>query len=132
VFELRNLYQKVFPEEELQPIDEQNAETSKIYKIEYTLNLLPRLGEHFDLDPKTGIEFLVKQEHTLMELCGSTEELEVFDSKTLKQVIDFKWEAYAKHFMYLGCTMHFFYLFTISINVIEVFERVNVENNALY
>lgn len=56
----------MFPEEELEEIDENNAETSKIFKINYTLNLLPRLGEHFDQDPKTGEYRLVTQEMTLM------------------------------------------------------------------
>ena len=68
----------------------------------------------------------------MLELCGSTSELEVFDSQTLAQVIDFKWKAYARNFMYMGCFFHFFYIFTISVNVVEVFERVQTKNNALY
>ena len=99
------------------------AETGKIFKINYTLNLLPRLGEHYYQDPKTDEYKMVTPECSLMELCGATEELDIFECPALTQVIDFKWDAYARNFMYMGCFFHFFYLFTIMVYVVEIYVR---------
>jgi hypothetical protein len=45
IFELRYSYRKVFPDEKFD--DAQDAKTaSKVYKIAYTINLLPRVGMH--------------------------------------------------------------------------------------
>lgn len=39
IYEIRNHYQTVFPEEEFQEAAE-NVQSDKVYKIKYTLNLL--------------------------------------------------------------------------------------------
>ena len=56
-----------------------------------------------------------------MGLCESTEELDIFETESLKEMIDFKWENYARKFHLFGCFMHFTYVFTMSIFVFEVY-----------
>lgn len=56
--------------------DDEQEEDTKIYKIGYMLNLLPNIDETHD---------------SLMEACGETEELEIFECKVLRDYIEFKW-----------------------------------------
>jgi hypothetical protein len=54
----------------------------KIYKIKYTFNMLPSL--------------LNTEGVTLMEACGNTSELEIFEAVALTDLIEFKWKAYGR------------------------------------
>ena len=47
---------------------------------------------------------------SLMEACGETEELEMFECKVLRDYIEFKWQQYAGKFHYLGAIIHLSYL----------------------
>ena len=51
IFSIRNDYYKVFPEQELREIDEndKDVDNSKIYKIKYMINLLPSIAEYRDV-----------------------------------------------------------------------------------
>lgn len=59
IFVVRKAYRDVFPENEFSPIDKQNDDdklnSSKIYKIKYNINLLTKIGCHFQeiVDPET-------------------------------------------------------------------------------
>ena len=63
LFLLRQHYKTVFPEDEFIPLDEQKTtgvkvDNSKVYKIKYSLNLLPSIGTylHKETDPYTKQE----------------------------------------------------------------------------
>ena len=56
--------------------ENEHNEDQKIYKIGYILNLLPNIDESMD---------------SLMEACGETDELEIFECKVLRDFIEFKW-----------------------------------------
>ena len=45
-----------------------------MYKIKYTLNILPIIGEHFSGDE------LVKEETKLLDICVNSDELCIFDT----------------------------------------------------
>jgi hypothetical protein len=47
---------------------------NKVYKIKYSANLLPTVGEHFELDGS-----IARADVSLMGLLCESEELEVFD-----------------------------------------------------
>ena len=47
----------------------------KMYKIKYTLNILPIVGEHFNDKNE-----LVREDIKIMDLCQDSEELCVFDT----------------------------------------------------
>ena len=64
-FHLRNKYNEVFPYlEKEEQVQQKISDTgAKVYKIKYTLNLLPSIDEFED---------------SLMNACGETEEIEIF------------------------------------------------------
>lgn len=52
IFDLRNKYKTVFPEDEFDDLTnddgtiKETIDSSKIFKIKYTINLLPQIGTH--------------------------------------------------------------------------------------
>ena len=45
-FHIRDYYKRVFPEENFDPIDGKDVSGVPVYKIKYSINLLPIIGEH--------------------------------------------------------------------------------------
>ena len=95
------MYSEIFKDFNNDEIHEHN-EDQKIYKIGYILNLLPNIDESMD---------------SLMEACGETDELEIFECKVLRDFIEFKWNQYAGKFHYIGATIHSVYLLTFNFYV---------------
>ena len=56
-----------------------------------------------------------------MALCSETEELEVFETDALKDIIDFKWRMYGRKHHFLGMAMHMLYTAMINIYVSEAY-----------
>lgn len=56
-----------------------------------------------------------------MELCTDSDELDIFNEQIIKDLIQFKWDAYARTFHYFGAIMHFQYLVTIIVYVYLVY-----------
>jgi hypothetical protein len=82
----------------------------KVYKIKYILNLLPGT---INRDLKDG-------ELLMMEVLSETEELDIFRTKVVYDLVEFKWNAYAKYIHYLGASLHLAYniVFFIYVNTI--------------
>jgi|TARA_B110000285_G_scaffold78424_1_gene90299 hypothetical protein len=57
-----------------------------------------------------------------MGLLNATEELDVFGTKSVQELITFKWDSYALSHHLIGCFLHFFYLIIlmIYINIIYI------------
>lgn len=89
---------------------------NKVYKIKYSANLLPTVGEHFELDGS-----LVRQDVSLMGLLCESEELEIFDQKVIEDIINFKWDNYARNWHYTGAVMHLFYVTVFTIYIYSVY-----------
>ena len=61
IFQIRKHYSTIFPEEEFTPMDKMSYnekkkfDSTRIYKIKYSINLLPSLGTsiHYNFDPYT-------------------------------------------------------------------------------
>jgi len=49
-FHVRYHYKNVFPENKFESIEGKNVGGSSVYKIKYSINLLPVIGEHMDID----------------------------------------------------------------------------------
>ena len=75
-FHIRHKYLELFPDLKPNLEIDIDDEDQKVYKIQYTLNLLPNIDESVD---------------SLMEACGETDELEIFECEVLKNFIEFKW-----------------------------------------
>jgi hypothetical protein len=58
---------------------------------------------------------------SLMALCSETEELEMFETEAMKDIIDFKWRMYGRRHHMLGMTMHMLYSLMINIYVSEAY-----------
>lgn len=66
-----------------------------------------------------------------MQLCGETEELEIFETEALQQVIQFKWDTYGRNHHLLGCIMHLFYTFILILYVKQSY-IVESEDQIIY
>ena len=80
-----------------------NNPDQKLYKIQYTLNLLP------DMD--------LGEDGSLMNALGDIEELEIFENKVVKDLIEFKWKQYAGKFHYMGASIHVIYVLIFNYYV---------------
>lgn len=63
---------------------------------------------------------------TLMDTIGNTDELSIFESKTLITYIEFKWDSYAAKIHRIGAVLHLIYLisFSILVNVIYIYKSL--------
>ena len=89
------------------PIPGEKQEDDRIYKISYTLNLLPSIKCCDDAP-------------SLMAICNEMtepEELDIFNSKTLLDFVDYKWNTYGYKIHYIGVAAHIFYLLTVTIYI---------------
>jgi len=122
IFHLRYHYRDVFPEPEfaLQDNKEGSAkiDASKAYKIKYRLNLLPVVGQYLQEEREDKANASLKNDDVaLMDLLGATEELEIFDSETLQQYIEFKWLKYGRAHFIFGSCMHCLYVLMLMIYI---------------
>lgn len=63
-----------------------------------------------------------------MDLIGATEELEIFDSETLQQYIEYKWLTYGQAHFIFGCCMHCLYvlMLIVYINLTYLYDEASV------
>ena len=92
--------------------ERQPRENEKYFKIKYSLNILPaatyRDGECVGIND-------------LLDCLGSTNELEIFDTKIVRDFYEFEWINFAMHIHYLGALLHFIYMITFVVYVNEVY-----------
>jgi hypothetical protein len=97
----------VFPELYSQRMEEELAREdpdARFFKISYTLNLLPRVDkDHFD--------------GNMMDIFGSTEQLEVFKTKVVQDIIRFKWQSYGQYVHQTAASFHIVYVVTFLIHL---------------
>ena len=57
-----------------------------------------------------------------MALCTDSTELDIFETLTLSELIQFKWETFARRHHLFGCIMHMTYMLTLVfyINVVYI------------
>ena len=54
-----------------------------MYKITYSINILPQIGEYIKDSEDDGHKEYINSENNLMGLINETEELEIFGAKTI-------------------------------------------------
>ena len=57
----------------------------------------------------------------LMDACGNTDELEIFETRTLRDLLDFKWDTYASTIHYIMFSFHCIYMVIFSIFINEMY-----------
>ena len=105
------MYRHVFPEPEYEPLShDRNAgdkiDYRKIYKIKYSVNLLPQIGPHYLYD-EDRLRYL-NDDVPLIDLCIDNDELEKYDTETMQELIQYKWNVYGRKHHLMGCIMHLF------------------------
>lgn len=73
-------------------------------------------------DGSTEVE-MVREGVSLVSVFQETEEVEIFDSTCIQEVIGYKWDVYGRRFHLLGFTMHCFYVVVMNIYVAEVYMK---------
>jgi len=130
-FALRGKYSKVFScfensddnGEKSKGDKEEEAQEQgnvKIYKIKYTINVLPGLIASSESNDETSF----------MELLSETEDHEIFECKIIKDLFAFSWDAYGYSVHYLGAFIHFAYIITFSMHINDIYMYRNYERRA--
>jgi len=100
-------------------------DSSRIYKIRYTVNMLPMIGAHVKkvLDPYSKIETksLVNDDVNLLSLCTESDELDMFETFSLQSLISFKWQQFANSFHMFGCFIHILYIVILFIYTEKIY-----------
>ena len=109
-----NQSEKQLAQEQIVPNQKQNK---KVYKIKYILNLLP------------GVNY--GDEEDMMEILSETDELGIFRTKVVYDLVEFKWNAYGKNVHYLGAFLHLCYnvVFFIYVNEVYIGRNFNAQYN---
>ena len=116
MFQLNTKYQEVFSnlvsseEEQTEKINK--PKKRKVYKIKYTLNLLPTT---------TFKDGTCNRLNDLMDKFAETEELEIFNSKVVKDFYAYQWEGYGKVVHLIGATLHLLYFILILVYTHDVY-----------
>ena len=116
----------MFHEARFRPQNEDDKiDSSKIYKVSYSLNMLPWVEKYCVRGPKDELEY-VNEDISLMNACYNSDELNIFDSQNFKDLIQFKWDTFARKLHMRGCIAHFFYLAVMTLYVEQVYIQHDV------
>lgn len=120
MFDIRykKTYQALFPDiEEMRDEDnfDENGKKRQVYKIQYNINLLPRLAEyvHQSEPDESGrsVREPINPGICIMALCVKYGGLDVFDTQTQKNAIEeliaFKWTQFGQSHHMIGLCFHF-------------------------
>jgi hypothetical protein len=86
--------------------------------------MLPSIGVYMDrqVDPykKEGEEGhttlrLENADKNILALCASSDELKMFNSEPLLDLIKFKWDSYGQRFHLFGCLIHIIYIIILFV-----------------
>lgn len=88
-----------------------------MYKIKYKLNLLPQVGIHAIVVDEDGQkkQCFVNEGISIMDMCINYEDIDIYLSRAVQQVIHFKWNKFAKKFHMIGCCSHIFYMLVLVV-----------------
>jgi hypothetical protein len=122
------MYSTIFSEDNFKSLEDIYSDPSssfdfdstKIKKIKYTINLMLQSGMYIRENP-TGPSEVFNSEISLMELMAKTEELEMFDTDTVQNLVEYKWTMYGRQHHFLGMAMHMFYTFMLTVYVCEAY-----------
>ena len=92
-----------------------------MYKVLYTINLLPVIGSYVEIDQQTGKKILVNDQIDFISMIGDIDEVEIFRAESIIELIKYKWDNYGFMWHFVGVIMHIIYLITITIFVKNVY-----------
>ena len=116
-FDLRYSYRRIFPEDEFQDIEfNKQLDKTKIQKIQYSVNLLCKIGQFVNKNGEIENDGV-----KLMELMSESDELCMFTTTSIQNLIQYRWQEYGSQHYTMGMIMHVFYTAILVIYVIEFY-----------
>jgi len=97
IFQIRKHYKTVFPEDEFRIMDDEdeNGSSGKMFKIKYSLNLLPKIGAYYHKkqDPytRTWERHIANNDVNVLGCMCEGDEIEIFNCESVQDLIEFKW-----------------------------------------
>lgn len=92
IFDLRYNYSSVFPEKEFEELDElaeEAADTRKVFKIAYKINMLPMICEY--IEEVDGVKKFVNDNESFIDAVLECEQFSIFESNDFIDLMNFKW-----------------------------------------
>jgi hypothetical protein len=83
-----------------------NLSDEKVFKIKYQLNILTAMSE---------------SDGAIMDAIANSEELSIFKSDLIKDMIDYKWQAFAFRQHMIGAIFHIVYVCMLMIYIVHTF-----------
>jgi hypothetical protein len=135
IFNLRQHYLTTFPEEGFArmpdaddvggaPAKEKNIDSSKIYKINYSINLLPHVCSYITIISDGNGEkkkMKVNPDVNVMELLTQSDEYDIFNSQPVLDLIEFKWVNIGLYFHLIGFVNQMIFLVLLIIYNVGVY-----------
>jgi len=93
-------------------------DTDKIYKIKYTVNLLPTTFMHIKAtrcQKNSLIKTHINEDNIMMKLLAFSTEYEIFNQESIVDIVDYKWEVFGFIFHFVG------FIFTVINTAIMIF-----------
>lgn len=79
---------------------------------------MPAVGEYFTYDEENPEEIILMNEGIdLMGIIAESDEITIFDSQNIMDIIDFKWNTFGKSHHKFGFIMHMVYVLLIMLYV---------------
>lgn len=95
--------------------DEENkADSSKVFKISYKINMLPMLDMYVKHDAN-GNKMYINCETKFLEKCIDSDELDIFDVENFQTLVLFKWDAYGYSVIRFSFFMHLVYMGLLTV-----------------
>lgn len=129
-FNIRFHYNTCFPEEEYASIEGKDVGGEQVFKIKYSINLLPSIAIYINKhqNPDGSEEFTVENEDvSIVSLFQDTEEDEIFEASCVQEVIEYKWETFGMRFHCFGFIMHIVYVVALNIYVAASYQVENTK-----
>lgn len=67
-----------------------------------------------------------------MSLCEETEEMSIFDTSAIGDIIEYRWDTYAMNFHLFGLFMNVFYIISFILYVKEGYIEADSEHQKKY
>lgn len=133
IFNLRTSYNKIFHEARFNkdPNEEGELDSSKFFKVSYSLNILPVIGEYCIMDSE-GKKRIENEGLNLLEVFNEGAELDIFECKSVQNMITFKWNSHAFKSHLVGYIFHQFYVIMMMVYINEIYINNRLDTKQVF
>ena len=110
LLKIRHFYKEVFPEDEFKPMETDKIDSSKIFKIKYSINILPSFCSHIKCSGNLSKRKYVNSDVDFMFILGKSNELGIFKHESVITLNEFKWREQARKNFVFNSFIHFCYI----------------------